>query len=344
MSTLPGQSQKNLNWREVRNSARGRWHSILRMLGLPEHYLSNRHGPCPVCGGKDRFRWDDKNGSGSYFCNRCCGSGDGFRLVQKLCNCSPIESLLLVAKHLSIGSGSRLGHVNTIIPCGFEAVEQSTYKRYRTSTESKLKRVWNESVLIDSGDPVHTYLTKTRKLSLHSIPNSLRFHPALPYFDEDQKCIGKFPAMMAAIVNSEGQLVSIHRTYLTADGLKASVSHPKKLMQAINEGATRGAAIKLYEPNDVLGVAEGIETALACRIATDIPTWATSCAGGMEALIIPNAVQEIVIFADNDRSGKGTSAARILALRALEEDRRVKILLPDEVGTDWADVVAGLAK
>ncbi|MDI5829610.1 hypothetical protein MJN51_36035, partial [Salmonella enterica subsp. enterica serovar Kentucky] len=34
-----------------------------------------RHAPCPACGGKDRFRFDD-NGRGSFICNQC-GAGDG---------------------------------------------------------------------------------------------------------------------------------------------------------------------------------------------------------------------------------------------------------------------------
>ena len=49
--------------------ARGRWREVLMHFGIDEKYLHNRHGPCPLCGGKDRFRFDDRHGSGSYFCN-----------------------------------------------------------------------------------------------------------------------------------------------------------------------------------------------------------------------------------------------------------------------------------
>ena len=55
-------------------AARGRWPEILAALaGLSGEQLSNRHQPCPLCAGTDRYRFDDKDGSGSWFCNQCGG-------------------------------------------------------------------------------------------------------------------------------------------------------------------------------------------------------------------------------------------------------------------------------
>ena len=45
--------------------ARGRWREILPRFGIAGRFLQNRHGPCPLCGGKDRYRFDDRDGSGS---------------------------------------------------------------------------------------------------------------------------------------------------------------------------------------------------------------------------------------------------------------------------------------
>jgi putative DNA primase/helicase len=56
--------------------ARNRWREILPRLGVDTQFLTNRHGPCPLCGGKDRFRFDDRDGSGSYICGQC-GAGVG---------------------------------------------------------------------------------------------------------------------------------------------------------------------------------------------------------------------------------------------------------------------------
>lgn len=67
----------------LRERMAGRWHGVLPSLGLSESFLKNRHGPCPMCGGKDRWRFDDKDGHGTFFCSHC-GAGDGVSLVMKL--------------------------------------------------------------------------------------------------------------------------------------------------------------------------------------------------------------------------------------------------------------------
>ncbi|MEX5450882.1 primase-helicase zinc-binding domain-containing protein, partial [Stutzerimonas stutzeri] len=62
---------------------RGRWHDALKYAGMTGRELSGKHCPCPMCGGKDRFRFDDKDGTGSYFCAGC-GAGDGMKLMMRL--------------------------------------------------------------------------------------------------------------------------------------------------------------------------------------------------------------------------------------------------------------------
>lgn len=61
-------------------AANGRWPHILSALGINVP-SARRHGACPACGGKDRFRLDDKDGRGTWFCNQC-GNGDGLDLVR----------------------------------------------------------------------------------------------------------------------------------------------------------------------------------------------------------------------------------------------------------------------
>ncbi|EMK4050013.1 DNA primase, partial [Salmonella enterica subsp. enterica serovar Newport] len=53
--------------------------------------IKNRHQSCPVCGGSDRFRFDDKQGRGTWFCNQC-GAGDGLKLVEKVFGVTPSEA------------------------------------------------------------------------------------------------------------------------------------------------------------------------------------------------------------------------------------------------------------
>ena len=69
--------------RKVSEIATGRWPAILMHFGIEERFLKNKHGECPVCGGKDRYRFDDRQGRGTWICNQC-GSHDGFALLQML--------------------------------------------------------------------------------------------------------------------------------------------------------------------------------------------------------------------------------------------------------------------
>ena len=55
----------------VRNQASGKWREVLTRLGMDLPPTAKQHGPCPTCGGKDRFRFDDRDGRGTWFCNQC---------------------------------------------------------------------------------------------------------------------------------------------------------------------------------------------------------------------------------------------------------------------------------
>jgi len=90
---------KSLSIHDVLIDARYRWPSILKTLNItvPEN---NRHGPCPVCGGKDRFRFDDLKGRGTWFCSRC-NAGDGLALVAKVFHCTQWEAAQQVGLILS---------------------------------------------------------------------------------------------------------------------------------------------------------------------------------------------------------------------------------------------------
>ncbi|EUL66280.1 DNA primase/helicase [Enterobacter hormaechei] len=70
-----------MNVTETVKQACGHWPRILPALGVK--VMKNRHQACPVCGGSDRFRFDDKEGRGTWYCNQC-GAGDGLKLVEKV--------------------------------------------------------------------------------------------------------------------------------------------------------------------------------------------------------------------------------------------------------------------
>src|ERR1700675_2843097 len=60
----------------------GRWAAILPLLGIERQFLTGKNGACPMCGGKDRWRWINRRGSGDWWCN-ACGHGDGIELVKR---------------------------------------------------------------------------------------------------------------------------------------------------------------------------------------------------------------------------------------------------------------------
>ena len=143
--------------------------------------------------------------------------------------------------------------------------------------------------------------------------------------------------MVAPIIAPDGRVVALHRTYLHADGRKADVPSVKKLTGTA--GPLAGACIPLHKPaRGCIGIAEGIETALAAWLASSVPTVAAYCAGNLAAWQWPAGVQRLVIFADNDKAGR--EAADTLRARAMAARLRVDVMTPTDAGTDWCDVWA----
>lgn len=292
--------------------ANGRWPGILANFGLDEHALSGRHGPCPVCDGRDRFRFDDKDGRGTFYCSQC-GAGDGFDLLRLVKGWSFREAAEQVRQVVgSIGA---------------------SVSRPVVSTDDKLaqcKRIWSESKSVIAGDPVSLYLA--RRIGLEIIPACLRYHPALPYRQDDGST-SKHPAMISKVTALDGAGTALHRTYLASDGQKASVPTCKKVLGSL----PAGAAVRLSSACSTIGIAEGVETALSASMAFGLPVWSAISAGGLEKWTPPDGTNRVVIFGDNDLSGTGQSAAWSLAKRLIAAGVAVDVEIPPKTGTDWAD-------
>ena len=94
---------------DVMTAASGRWRDILEVLaGLQAEQLSNRHQPCPACGGRDRYRFDDRDGNGSWFCNQCGGKdhlgggGTGMDLLMRVRSWSFRQACEEVERYLGV--------------------------------------------------------------------------------------------------------------------------------------------------------------------------------------------------------------------------------------------------
>lgn len=295
----------------VRQVAQGRWPSILVALGMDERSLSDRHCPCPLCGGKDRFRFDDKEGRGTYICSGC-GAGDGVKLAMGITRLGFREAACEIERI-----------AGTTLPA------RSKPERSNADKLAALRQVCIDAKAIERGDQACRYLAG-RGLRLHDIPKSIRLHPGLYYRDGGE--IGTYPAMLAIVTGADGKGRSVHRTYLQGDQ-KAPVRAPKKLMQGL---PIAGAAIRLAAVSECLGIAEGIETALAAAELFEMPVWSCVSTSGIESFEPPEGVRELTIFADHDANFAGQSSAYGAAKRLSLKGYKVAVRVPPTQG-DWLD-------
>lgn len=95
----------NHQWSDVEPKAIGQWQDILGTITqLTEREMSGKHGPCPACGGKDRFRFDnniESPGDGGYVCGQC-GSGNGISLLMKCTGMGFSEAVNSVGEFLNL--------------------------------------------------------------------------------------------------------------------------------------------------------------------------------------------------------------------------------------------------
>jgi len=293
----------------TKDEALGRWPGILQTLGIDASFLTNKHGPCPICSGKDRYRFDDKGGRGTWICSHC-GSGDGFKLLQELQGWSFSETAKQVDRVVGTVQAGPL-----------------VQARSEQSKIDSLRAVWKASRVVVAGDPVWLYLH--RRVGSTQVSPDIRFHPNLRYSEGVS-----YPAMVSMLRYPDGTGASIHRTYLTTEGQKAPVSSVKKFMQG---KPLQTAAVRLGEAGATLGIAEGIETALAASKRFCVPVWAATNATLLEAWVPPGGVERVLIAGDNDASYTGQLAAYGLARRLVQKGFVVEVHLPVVAGRDWAD-------
>lgn len=260
--------------------------------------------------------FDDKDGSGSWFCRKC-GAGYGFSLAARFLGHSADEWQKTCA---SIGEA--LGTRKREIP---------EIKKGATDLDkyNRLVRMWDECTGAGHTGIVANYLA-SRGLPLN---DRLGYHPRCYWSDAGRT--GTAPAMIARVMSYDDRLVSLHRTYLDPAGGKARMQSPKKLMPSLP--GLMGGAIRLADISDdgVLGIAEGIETALsASMLHGDVPVWSCVSAAGIEAFVPPEGCRLLNIYADNDASAVGQIAAFKLKARLFGRIS-CEVILPRL--NDWND-------
>lgn len=228
----------------------------------------------------------------------------------------------------------RAAHARQVLAA--TVAREADQRRQWADNAQRICRLWEQCTPLVPGDPCTLYLKRRGFGGVWPLPAVLRLHRALPYWHEGET-LGSFAAMVAPVVAPDGRVVALHRTYLAADGRKADVPSPKKLTRAA--GPTAGACIPLHRPAQAcIGIAEGIETALAAWCAGAVPTVAAYCAANLAAWQWPAGVRRLVVFADADRAGR--AAADALRARAVAAGLFCEVLVPSEDGADWCDMWA----
>jgi putative DNA primase/helicase len=267
-------------------------------------------GPCPRCGGCDRFAINA--GKQIFNCRRCCVGGDAIAFAGFVSGSSFAEAVALINDDSSTFTDKSDGKQPTCRPV---APDDRTAAALRIWAETSDRR---ETLLDD-------YLA-SRKISFPSAA-SLRFHPDLKHPSGS-----RWPAMVALVTNGEsGEPVAIHRTYLARNGKGKAPVEPQKMML----GPTRGGAVRLSEPGETLAIGEGLESCLSVMQATGISTWAALSTSGLKTLSLPPNVRDVIVIADGDDAGE--RAAQLAARRWKNEGRRVRIARPPR-GMDFNDI------
>ena len=273
-------------------------------------------GPCPVCGGRDRFSINI--GKGLFNCRGCQVGGDVVKLVQHLDACDVGAAIAQFTGQASVSSVRRL-----------EWREPQARIRAREFSEVEhfaARAIWDGAT--DPRGTVGEEYLRRRGLQLPPewAGEVVRFHDAL-YFD-----MRRLPGLVALFRDALTDAPrAIQRIFLEKNGERAG----RRVL-----GPVRGAAIKLDGDAEVvegLCIGEGLETCMAARALGFKPVWAVGSAGAIQTFPVLPGIDALSILLETDDDGANERAALECARRWAESSREVLLVTPLLVG-DMNDV------
>ena len=291
-----------MNVTETVKQACGHWPNILPALGVK--VIKNRHQSCPVCGGSDRFRFDDKEGRGTWFCNQC-GAGDGLKLVEKVFGVSASEA----AGKVDAVTGNLLPVAPEMIAVAEAETEADRKAAVALAVRlmDKIRPATGNAYLTRKGFPAQECLTLT---VMHKT-GGVTFRAGdvvVPLYDDT------------------GALVNVQ--LINADGLK----------RTLKGGQVKGACHVIEGEKQAgkrLWIAEGYATALTVHHLTGETVMVALSSVNLLSLASlarqKHPTCQIVLAADRDLNGNGQSKA-VAAAGACEGI----VALPPVFG-DWND-------
>jgi putative DNA primase/helicase len=231
------------------------WPNVLARLGIPAERLTKKPGPCPACGGRDRFFFDNRKREGDFHC-RGCGAGNGFDLLTRTFNWSFDEARQRVQECARLET--RTWEPARPVPPAAEIAARPT---------PRVMRIVKSTCVVSDCSTAVEYLSSRH---LWPLPTdfTLRAHVGVDYFDGGNR-IGRYAALVASVRDITGEIVTAHVTYLE-HGRKLASYEPRKLLSPLS-GRT-GCAVRLADATgNELGVGEGIETCLAAAALHGLP-------------------------------------------------------------------------
>jgi putative DNA primase/helicase len=262
----------------------------------------NRAGPCPRCGGVDRFGVNLKKQI--WNCRGCSVGGDIIALVRHLDGVGFVAACkVLVGEHPRTGATE---------PAPVPDHPADSYEREQ---HRKAAWLWSQRQPI-AGTLAERYLRQVRGITC-PLPPTLGYLPPSAKYPH--------PTMIAAfalayetepeVLAPPRQVAAVHLTKLRPDGRgKADdIEMPKRFL-----GSPGALPIVLAPPRDLLGLAitEGIEDALSAHQATGLGAWAAGASGCMPPLAetLPRYIEAVTIYAHPDPSGRKNATALADAL------------------------------
>lgn len=249
---------------------------ICGLLPWPPRHGMESVGPCPKCGGRDRFSINQRDGV--FNCRRCEGRGDVISLVRFVRDCSmPAAIDWLIGPEAEISEIERKARRKASDENRRRNEDRADRERQREIKAAGA--LWRE-VAKNDHSALRGYLDArgiTADL-LPEIPAVLRYHPALPYMVRAERGfreVHRGPAMLAVVQQPSGRGIGCHRTWFDPASPQGKIALrdpetdadlPRKKMR----GSKRGAAIRLHTPDHdwhQLVMGEGIETTLTAMCA-----------------------------------------------------------------------------
>lgn len=314
--------------RETTTAAANRWPMVLSQLGIDVPRSPRQHAPCPACGGKDRFRFDDK-GRGSFFCNQC-GAGDGLDLIQKVNQCGTTEAARMAADVLGIDYRV----TETDQKAASQRRQQLDEQRHQHEQQRQQKEATEAEQRRES------FVSHYQRLSAQTTSGESEYLIARGLNGFTLPCLPDGVILLPLVDESGG--VAAAQT-ITPQGEK----------KVLYGSAKRGAWHIVNQPQEVkeIIIGEGLATTLTAHlIRPDALTVVALDAGNLPTVaetmrrLYPNAA--IIIAGDNDwhepgeldDSGKPkVNSGRVFAEKAAEAVNGAVSLPPTRYKADWDD-------